>query len=202
IHARLALALGAVSEGDLAALRAAWKEGPAEYAEALSKAMTNPHLSSQVPILLYRTMDLPADLREGAVVLALALRAALQNPRSLGRPGFGGSALEAAQALFTAALTRHEGVVFAIDQWDEVLSRVGTPDGKLHLALEDMLGELAKLPALEAEENDAYPFVLSAGERRSFTANTILRDPAWRKKDERGALRIHPADAAALGVAA
>jgi formate dehydrogenase len=44
--------------------------------------------------------------------------------------------------------------------------------------------------------------VLSAGERRSFTANTIIRDPSWRKKDADGALRISPEDAAALGVAA
>src|SRR5262249_4344678 len=132
-----------------------------------------------------------------------ALRAAMQNPRSLERAGFGGTPLEAAQAFFTAALTRHEGVVFAVDEWDEVLSRIGTPDGKLHLALEDMLAELARLPRLEAADDDgAFPFVLSAGERRSFTANTIMRDPAWRKKDERGALRINPADAAALGVAA
>jgi formate dehydrogenase len=43
--------------------------------------------------------------------------------------------------------------------------------------------------------------VLSAGERRSSTANTIIRDPAWRKRDPQGALRISPADAAALGLA-
>ena len=36
-----------------------------------------------------------------------------------------------------------------------------------------------------------------AGERRSSTANTIFRDPAWRKKDARGALRMSPDDAAA-----
>ena len=43
--------------------------------------------------------------------------------------------------------------------------------------------------------------LLSAGERRSFTANTILRDPAWRKKDGDGALRVSPADADRLGLA-
>jgi anaerobic selenocysteine-containing dehydrogenase len=42
---------------------------------------------------------------------------------------------------------------------------------------------------------------LSAGERRSFTANTILRDPEWRKKDPEGSLRINPEDATQLGVA-
>ena len=35
-------------------------------------------------------------------------------------------------------------------------------------------------PRLDDRE---FPFVLTAGERRSFTANTIIRDPAWRKKD-------------------
>ena len=43
--------------------------------------------------------------------------------------------------------------------------------------------------------------MLTAGERRSFTANTIIRDPAWRKQDAGGALRINPDDAARLGVA-
>jgi hypothetical protein len=28
--------------------------------------------------------------------------------------------------------------------------------------------------------DDAFPFVLSAGEHRSFTANTIIRAPSWR----------------------
>ena len=55
---------------------------------------------------------------------------------------------------------------------------------------------LAQPPA----RDEAFPFVLSAGERRSFTANTIVRDPSWRKKDPDGALRISPRDAEALGV--
>ena len=42
--------------------------------------------------------------------------------------------------------------------------------------------------------------MLSAGERRAFTANTIIRDPAWRKLDPEGALCISPHDAVALGV--
>ncbi len=42
--------------------------------------------------------------------------------------------------------------------------------------------------------------MLSAGERRSYTANTIIRDPAWRKQDPEGALRISPEDASDLGV--
>ena len=48
---------------------------------------------------------------------------------------------------------------------------------------------------------DEFPLVLSAGERRASTANTIFRDPAWRKRDPGGALRISPEDAARLGLA-
>src|SRR6185369_7696759 len=45
-----------------------------------------------------------------------------------------------------------------------------------------------------------FPFVLTAGERRTSTANTIFRNPGWRKKDAEGALRMSPDDAATLGV--
>lgn len=86
-------------------------------------------------------------------------------------------------------------------EWGEVEKRIGTPDGKLHLALPDLLAELdALVGGPGAPRDEAFPFVLSAGERRSFTANTIIRDPAWRKKDAAGALRISETDAAGLGV--
>src|SRR6185295_8730202 len=39
------------------------------------------------------------------------------------------------------------------------------------------------------------------GERRSYTANDIFRDPAWRKRDADGALRVSPQDAEELGLA-
>ena len=42
--------------------------------------------------------------------------------------------------------------------------------------------------------------MLSAGERRAYTANDIFRDPAWRKRDVDGALRVSVEDADALGL--
>jgi anaerobic selenocysteine-containing dehydrogenase len=39
-----------------------------------------------------------------------------------------------------------------------------------------------------------------AGERRSYNANTIYRDPGWRKTDRDGALKVHPDDASAFGL--
>jgi anaerobic selenocysteine-containing dehydrogenase len=202
IHARLCEALGAVGEADYAPLRAAAAAGGRQaYAQAIAMGvMSSPRLSAQAPVLLYRTMDLPDDLREGAVVLGLALRCAMQHPASLARAGFGGPPLAAALALFEKVLATPWGVVFAVDEWAEVRARLGTRDKKVQLELPDLLAELGKLGALPARPDDAFPFVLSAGERRSFTANTIIRDPSWRKKDGEGALRVNPDDAAALGV--
>ena len=48
--------------------------------------------------------------------------------------------------------------------------------------------------------NDEYPFILAAGERRSSTANTAMRDPEWRRKHPTTGLRLHPDDAASLDV--
>ena len=202
IHARLCEALGAVTAADLAPLREAAAGGRLAYGEALlERMMGDPRLAAQAPVLLYRTLPLPEEHKEGAVLLGLALKAAMEHPVPLARAGFAGAPLEAANALFDAMLERRSGLVFAVDEWAEVLGRLGTPDGKVHLALPDLLGELAEAIAAGPPRPDpAFPFVLTAGERRAFTANTILRDPAWRKADAAGALRMSPGDATALGV--
>jgi anaerobic selenocysteine-containing dehydrogenase len=199
IHARLCEALGAVSEADYAPLRAAAAAGREAYAQAVAaRVMSDPRLGAMAPVLLYRTMDLPDDRREGAVVLGLALRCAMQHGAALARAGFTGPPLAAALALFDAVIATPTGVVFSVGDWAEQRAKLGT----IHLALPDLLAELERaLAAPDAPRNAAFPFVLSAGERRSFTANTIIRDPSWRQKDAAGALRMSPADAAALGVA-
>jgi len=203
IHTRLALALGALTEADLAPLRALAGDRAAYAMAMTTQVLPDPRLGPLVPAILYRTLALPDDAREGAVVLALALRAAMKHGPSLARAGFTGAPLEAAIALFDAIIAGESGVVFAVDEWAEVLRRIKTPDGRIHVALPDLLAEVGRLAASPPPPPDAaFPFVLTAGERRSFTANTIIRDPAWRKKDAAGALRIHPDDASALGVAA
>jgi anaerobic selenocysteine-containing dehydrogenase len=203
IHARLVEALGQMSEADLAPLREAAAGGRAAYAQAfMARVLPDRRLNPLAPVLLYRTLDVPDDLRQGAVLFGLALRAAMERGPSLARAGFSGAPLAAADALFSAILTSPSGVVFAVDDWDEVLGRIGTSDRKLHLALPDLMAALDELlRQVDEPRDEAFPFVLSAGERRSFTANTIIRDPSWRKKDAHGALRINPDDAAALGVA-
>lgn len=64
----------------------------------------------------------------------------------------------------------------------------------------ELLAELDQLGDPPGSSSE-WPFLLAAGERRSFTANTIFRDPAWRKRDGQEALRVATADADRLGLA-
>ena len=105
-------------------------------------------------------------------------------------------------ALFTKVLESDDGVVFTTHEYEESweLTRVGS-DRRIRVNIPDlveMFTELRKQPTSYA--SDDFPLVLSAGERRSFTANTIFRNPDWRKSDREGALSISPQDALVHGL--
>ncbi len=204
IHARLCEALGAYTDEDLAPLHAAAKQGRAALLPVFfGSVLSNPKLAPLAPVILYRTLGphLPAGLDSAAVVWGLAHQTARANPGSLRRAGFDGEGFEPAEKLFDAILQSPSGVVFAVDEQDETWARVKSPNGKIQASIPELLDELASLGDSSAGTEDrAFPFVLSAGERRSFTANTILRNPDWRKKDPDGSLRISPDDALQLGV--
>jgi anaerobic selenocysteine-containing dehydrogenase len=205
IHARLVRAMGALSDEDLAPLRDAATQGRAAFAGAFFQALAaKPQLAGLAPVVLYETLGktLPDGAAAAAVLWGLAHNCARAYPESLRRAGFGGAPIAQGEALFDAILESHSGVVFSVDDYDETWKRIETPDGRIRLAIPELLGELQTLREEDAAQRDpAFPFVLAAGERRTSTANTIFRDPAWRKKDADGALRISPADAAELGIA-
>ena len=92
-------------------------------------------------------------------------------------------------------------MVFTRSDWDEVWSQIGTADGAINLEIPVLIDALGQLPSEPAGlTSDEFPFILAAGERRSFTANTIFRDPDWRKRDRDGALRMSAPDADRLGI--
>jgi formate dehydrogenase len=137
-----------------------------------------------------------------AALWGLAHRCALAYPDAIRRAGIEGEGLALGEALFDAILASPSGLTFTVDDYDETLRRLRTPDGKVALAIPGLLAELDTLGAEDPRRrgDDEFPLVLSAGERRSSTANTIQRDPAWRRKDPLGALRVSVEDAAALGL--
>jgi len=204
LHARLLEALGELPAEAVTALRAAWLDGRKTFRmKFFELAGANPRLIASAPVLLYRAIGdlLPKGLAEGAGVWALCQIAAQRNPKSLARAGFTGEPGEAADALFDALLSSKSAVVFSIDEWEENFTRIGTANRRIQLAVPELFEELDSLATEPTDSaSSEFPFVLSAGERRSFTANTIIRNPAWRKKDISGALRMNPDDARRVGV--
>jgi anaerobic selenocysteine-containing dehydrogenase len=155
------------------------------------------------PALLYRTLGptLPEGAATAAGLWGAAQLCARRSPDAVRRAGIEGNDFELGDKLFDAIMASPSGLIFAVDTPAEAWSRMGTSGGKINLAIPEMLGELERLAGEAPPARDPeFPLVLSAGERRSFTANTIYRDPAWRKKDGQGALRINPDDAERMGI--
>ncbi len=134
-----------------------------------------------------------------APLIALAMDLARKEPRAVRRAGHAGSALTLGSALFQAVLDRPEGTLFTRHELADTWSFIRHPDHRVHLEVPEML---AALRALRDEAYSPPPLVLLAGERRAYNANQIFRDPAWRKTDPHGAMRMHPEDARRLGLAA
>src|SRR6478736_5421623 len=203
IHARLVEALGFLDAEAIERLRAAAIRDREAFAAAFAQAMTSdPKLAAVAPVVLYRTLGetLPHGAAAAAALWPLAIRCSQRNPEGVARAGFG-SGPDAGNRLFDAIVDRPSGVVFTDDTWDATWARIQTDDGLVHVDIPELLDELAELRDETPPGDDPqWPLLLSAGERRSFTANTILRDPAWRKKDADGSLRVSPTDADRLGL--
>ena len=204
IHSRLCRALGAYRDEDLVELREAAAEGLEKFGMVFAQTMgTRADLASILPVVLYETLG--RSLGEGrepaALIWGAAQTLAASNPDSVRRAGFEGEGVALGDALFEAILDRPQGVVISSDPYEVSFDRIHTDDGRIQLVIPELIEELMGLvDEAPPATDDAYPFVLAAGERRTSTANTIYRDPSWRKKDAAGALRMSPGDAARLGV--
>jgi len=199
IWARLVRALGVVDDAELHPLRRAAADGLDAYAQAFFAAVAaNPSLGRVLPFVLYETLGptLPDGLAGAAALWGLAQKAALTYPEALRRAGHADG-----NALFTAILEQRSGVTFTEHEYADDWALIGHPGRRIALEIPELLDELSALasdrPPLTSSD---YPIVLSAGERRAFTANDIIRDPHWRKRDAEGALRVSVEDARSLGL--
>lgn len=172
------------------------------YMAALAATLArHPQWLPHAAAIAYRTLgpSLQGGAAAAAPILPLAIQYAQTHYQAVKRAGHRGNRLTLGSRLFQAILDGRSGVVLSVHRYSEMWSLVGNRDRRVHLEIPEMLAELAALPDAVTPGAD-YPFVLAAGERRSYNANQIYRDPAWRKVDPFGAMRIHPDDAAALGL--
>lgn len=202
IYTRLVTAMG-VFEGDLSELKAAAHQGRLAYAASFQQTLAKyPKLFDYAPVVLYQTLGatLPEGAASAAYLWATSHQFVGKYPDAVRRAGHQGEDFELGEALFDAIISSPSGVVFSVNEYQDTWKFIRHRDGKIHLEIPEMLKELSSLNVEETNPKNDYPFVLCAGERRSYNANTIYRDPAWRRNDPDGALRINPEDAASLGI--
>jgi anaerobic selenocysteine-containing dehydrogenase len=122
--------------------------------------------------------------------------------RTLGPDWEGQPPFAVATELFRRIIAHPEGVEIARQRPETNLAdHVTFPDGRVRLAPETMLREMRRAIETPPVTDPAFPLVLSAGLRTRWTANTIQRDPRWRKgRGPHCALNLSPADAKKLGV--
>jgi anaerobic selenocysteine-containing dehydrogenase len=199
IWARLVRELGIVSEEELRPLRMAAQDSRQAYTRAFFTELAgNPALGKVLPYVLYETLGptLPDGMAAAAALWGLAQKAALTYPDAVRRAGHADG-----NALFDAVLESPSGVTFSVHEYPDDFTLITHRDKQIALAMPDLLADIRALhDAQPGLTTDEFPIVLSAGERRAFTANDILRDPSWRKRDPEGALRVSAADAEALGL--
>ena len=203
IHARITEALGGIPSGILDELDSALTEGGREAFRNLvfKKLGDDPTIGRIAPVLLYRTLGktLPNKMQNAAAVWAVCHQHALAKRSSVEAAGITGEGMDLGDNLFDAIIDGPSAVVISKEDWSDIWNRV--PGGAINFDLPDMLGAAANLNSEEPQETtDEFPFLMSAGERRDYTANTIFRNPAWRRKDRDGAMYMNPEDAARLNL--
>lgn len=202
IAARLLEESGELGERDYRALRVAAKGGLTVFSTVfLARMVVQPKMMKYVGPILYRTLGpaLPDGMDMAAVIWGLSLMYVKSFPKAAKRAGYGGPAPLAANRLFKAILNSPSGLVYARSNFEESWGAIRLPDKRINLAIAELLEELQKIGNERPAGNPEYPFILSAGERRSETSNTIVRDAGWHKKGIYAALRISPQDASKLG---
>jgi formate dehydrogenase len=199
IWARLVRAIGVVDDAELTPLRRAAEEGLDAYTQAFLVAVSaNPALGRVLPYVLYETLGpaLPEGLAGAAALWGLAQKAAMAYPDAVRRAGHADG-----NALFEAILAGRSGVTFTVHEYADDFALISHPDHEIAVEMPELLDDIRALrSAPTALTSTEFPMVLSAGERRAYTANDIIRDPGWRKRDVDGALRISPQDATAIGL--
>ena len=205
IHTRLIEALGGLDPSDVEALRTALKSGRQPFAFTFMALMgKKPQLFGVAPSLLYRTLGPTLNggkSAEAAPFWAMCHQFAQNKTQYAKNAGFEGSVWDIGEAMFEALLNSESGFVYTdsgdySDSWE----RVGYPDKRIRLHLTELFPQVEHLDASPLEETNGFPFILSAGNRRRSTANTIIRDASWDTKGTIASLHMNPSDARALQV--
>lgn len=206
IHSRLVESITGMGASDYGILKTAARLGLMPFAFAFAwQSGRNKRVAKFPSIALYRTLGvaLPRGMSAAASLWGVAQRYVRQQGKAAKNAGFGagigGNTVLAGNRLFKAILSQASGVVFAKSEYADSWKMVRRPEHKIELWMPEFLSEIQSLDAGLPPADPAYPLFLSAGERRTETSNTSIRDMSWHKKGSVGTVRLCAEDAAAVG---
>ena len=201
IHTRLIEELGGISSSHITILKTAAKLGRKAFAAAFTTMLSkNPKLYSVAPSLLYRTLGTTLDggaAAPTAAFWALAHQFVRNHPDSAARAGYSGSSWKAGEKLFSDLISKKSGIVFTDsgDDYQDSWKRMTYADKRIRLHIAELFPKVASLDAGLLNGSKEFPYILTAGQRRGETSNTIIRDSSWDKKSKVASLYINPKDA-------
>ncbi|MFH1758844.1 MAG: molybdopterin-dependent oxidoreductase [Pseudomonadota bacterium] len=175
----------------------------ASYGVALMEYIrTNPKATPWLPYILAKTLGEELGSKNLAALWGLLARFPLMHPEDVGRAGYKVGPFTG-EEIFSKILSTPGGVKIGVVDTQNNLSALKTPDKKIHIHFPQMESWVKEVKP-EAEEsallNRQYPLILMAGNHMEMVANTIMRDPAWNESKRACTMRIHPADAAEIGI--
>ncbi|MEW6352615.1 MAG: molybdopterin-dependent oxidoreductase [Thermodesulfobacteriota bacterium] len=175
-----------------------------QYGMALmSYAQAEPRAMKVMPFVLAKTLGPVLRSNNLAALWGLLQTAPSGFRKSAAAAGFEGGLMQG-ETLFKACLDHPEGLWIGKTDPERNLSALKTPDGKIDLFIPELADMLTGITAQSEEEalviRAEYPLILMAGRHFDYTANTIMRDPAWNDGKDHCSLLMHPSDAQALGL--
>ena len=162
----------------------------------------NPKAAPWAPFILAQTLGKELGSNNLAVLWMLVNQFVQNRPEDIARADFRVGP-GTAEEIFQKILDTPGGVKIGVADAENNLSRLETPDKKVHVHFPEMESWLQEVrPATEKAllVNEEYPLILMAGNHMDMVANTNMRDPAWNEGRRACTLRINPADAGELGI--
>jgi len=208
IYRRLVVALGEIPDRFPKLERIAKLDRKFQFSRLFPIALAatlkaNPQWMPYVPVILYATLGkaLPENMASAATLWGVSQFFATKYSKQVAKAGIRGKGYTQGNTLFQKMIDSDKPIALATFDYSDTWELMRTKDKKINLYIEEMASELDALKnETTKQSNEEYPFILMAGERRSYNANQIFRTPDWRKTDKEGAMRIHPEDLKALGL--
>lgn len=202
IFTRIAEALGLLPEIPEPLFQSASGDRKGFASELMKWVSQDKQKARLLPFILAKTLGQSLKSHHLAAVWGLLSMYPQHAADDLGRAGYKVTRF-LGDDLFQELLNHPEGIIIGKLDPEKNLEKLRTPDKKIHLYIEEMTEWIYEVePGTEkaAIVNRHFPLVLVAGRHFPYTANSIMRNPAWNDHKSVCTALMNREDVQALGI--